>query len=572
MRRLKLIPRLVMVTALLLGPLATSASAEVSISGEGSSFVGIEIDQWRADVSKFDSPLVVNYVASSSGIGRQSFAEPVSRRNIDFAISDIPYVAGAASPPTPFAYVPISAGGMAFMFNLKDKAGRRIRDLKLTPETACKIFTNQITTWSDPLLLADNPKLRPGVSQDKIKLVLRRGAAGTSFILGQFCIATAKTVWDQFQSDVLRFPENAQGYDGAPGPPTNQWPVPFGAVNAGNSEGNADQVANESTGESSICLVETGFATNRKFPVAAVKNAAGVFILPSDSAVTKALGYAGNDPTGTQKLDFVTPDANAYNPSTYSYAVVATTAEGLDPAKGTTLAKFLNYAVGAGQEKAGNLDYAPLPQNLVDLSFDLIAKIPGAPPKESYTAVRPKAPLVTEEETPDPGTNPGDGGTGGGGGGPAGGGGQTPAAGDGGGTGQNSAAGSDGGTGSSSGNSGGASNSGSGGSSAGSDSGGTAAAGGASTGAVTPGAAVDSTTVANVKGNTVTNGKTAVAAKPGTPTNAAGGKNQVAAGAFVEQASERSVDPDSPLPLAWVLALGAAGYLFARRGQKSVAT
>jgi phosphate transport system substrate-binding protein len=571
----RLLPRLAAVTALLLGPLAAPAAAEASISGEGSSFVLIEVDQWRADVSKFNPPLVVNYVGSSSGNGRQRFLDPPANRTVDFAISDIPYV-GASKPPIPFAYVPISAGGMAFMFNLKDKAGRRIKDLRLTPETACKIFTNQITKWSDPLLLADNPKLRAGVSQDKIKLVLRNGAAGTSYILGQYCIATSPAVWDQFQVDAPRFPGFPQGYDGAPGPPVNQWPIPLGAVNAGNSDGNADQVANEATGESSICVVETGFAKNRKFPVASVKNAAGSFVQPSDSAVTKALSYAGSDPTGTQKLDFVTPDANAYNPSTYSYALVPITT-GLDPAKGTVLAKFLNYAVGAGQESAEVLGYAPLPQNLVDLAFNLIAQIPGAPAKESYTAVPPKAPPAVEEETPDPGTdpgtNPGDGGGAGGGGG--GGGGQTPAAGDGGGAGGGQTpAGSDGGTGSASGNDGGTTGSGGGGSGTSSDGGSTPAAGGAATGSITPGSAGGSTTtVATVKGNTVTNSKTTVVGKPGAPSNTASGNQKAAgAGAFVEQASERPVEQDSSVPLAWVLALGAAGYLFARRGRKSVVT
>jgi phosphate transport system substrate-binding protein len=572
MRRRKVLPRLALVTALLLGPLATSAAAEVAISGEGSSFVLIEVDQWRADVSRFNPPLVVNYIGSSSGNGRQRFADPPASRLVDFAISDIPYIVGA---PSNFAYVPISAGGMAFMFNLKDKAGRRIKDLRLTPETACKIFTNQIKKWSDPLVLADNPKLRAGVSQDKIKLVLRNGAAGTSYILGQYCIATAPAVWDQFQIDSKAFPNVPPlGYDNNPGPPGSQWPVPPDGVNAGNSDGNADQVANDATGESSICLVETGFAKNRKFPVASVKNAAGVFVQPTDAAVTKALSYAGSDPRGTQKLDFVTADANAYNPSTYSYALAPVTT-GLDPAKGTVLAKFLNYAVGAGQESAEILGYAPLPQNLVDQAFDLIAQIPGAPPKESYTAVPPRAPLVVEEETPDPGTDPG---TGGGGGGGGGGSGQTPAAGDGGGGAQNPAAGSDGGTGSPSGNNDGTNSSANDGTSTGSADGGTPATGDAASGGTanpgaTPGAAGSgATTVATVKGNTVTNGKTTVAGKTATPSSTGGGNNQVAAGAFVEQPYERPVDPDTLLPLAWVLALGAAGYLLARRGRKPIAT
>ena len=564
---MRVLSRLLMVPLLLVGVLAKPAAAAVSISGEGSSFVLIEVDQWRSDVSRPPLELTVNYTATSSGQGRFNFAD--SGRTIDFALSDIPYVGSFLPPKFPFSYVPISAGGMAFMFNLKDAAGRRILNLKLTPETACKIFTDQIKKWDDPLLLAQNPSLS-GVKKKNIKLVVRSGAAGTSYILGQYCIATAPDVWKRFQTDSASFTGvPPDGYEGSPGPPLSQWPFNqfSGAVNGGGSDGNADIVASDATGESSVALVETGFAKNRKFPVASVKNAAGLFVQPTDSAVTAALKYASGDATGTQILDFVTPDNNAYNPSTYSYALVPTSTAGIDAAKGAVLAKFLNYSVGAGQESAEVLGYAPLPQNLVDLAFNLIATIPGAPPKESYTAVPPRAAPVVEPEQPEPNAG------GGGGGGDNGGtGGATGGGGTGGGSGTGSAdqpgAGTDsaadgGGTQSS----GGATASG-GTPAAGTNTGGTNDPAATPTPGATPAAgAGGATTVATVKGNIVTNAKSAVTTKTGSGP-ASGGGSQVAAGVFVEQPSERPVDKESSVPLAWVLALGAAGYLLARRNRK----
>ena len=43
------------------------------------------------------------------------------------------------------------------------------------------------------------------------------------------------------------------------------------------------------------------------------------------------------------------------------------------------LGKFILYFLCAGQQKAAQLGYSPLPKNLVQLGFDAVAKIPGAP-------------------------------------------------------------------------------------------------------------------------------------------------------------------------------------------------
>ncbi len=125
-----------------------------------------------------------------------------------------------------------------------------------------------------------------------------------------------------------------------------------------------------------------------------MQNDVGVFVQPTAAAVRTALSYSGHDQTSGPQLNFAPGDADAYNPSTYSYAVVRTGAGGIDPSKGSALAEFLNYAVSRGQLQAEGLGYVPLPQNLIDRALDLIAGIAGAParPQFDYAAAAAEPP------------------------------------------------------------------------------------------------------------------------------------------------------------------------------------
>ena len=165
MRRIK---KLVVASAALITSLGVVSPsvvhAEAPVDGAGSTWSQIAVDQWRADVAR--QGLVVNYQGVGSTAGRVAYYQA----QVDFAVSEIPFQSAqydrqgnlladetqlAASRP--YAYLPVVAGGTAFMYNLKAN-GQRITDLRLSPETAAKIFTGQITMWNDPLVVADNPQ------------------------------------------------------------------------------------------------------------------------------------------------------------------------------------------------------------------------------------------------------------------------------------------------------------------------------------------------------------------------------------------------------------------------------
>jgi phosphate transport system substrate-binding protein len=98
--------------------------------------------------------------------------------------------------------------------------------------------------------------------------------------------------------------------------------------------------------------------------------------------VTVALKGARFNPDNTQNLEgvYTNPDPNTYPVSSYSYMIVPTSESGpFTKEKGDVLGRFILYFVCAGQQKAEQLGYAPLPKVLVQNAFDAVRKIPGAP-------------------------------------------------------------------------------------------------------------------------------------------------------------------------------------------------
>ena len=379
---------------------ATDAYALPAVLGGGSGFAALEIDQWRADTARAPFNLTVNYVAQGSSFGRQQFTS-----GADFGASDIQYVdaeipqlqnqrCAGKSLSACFVYVPVSAGGVSFMYNLLDNNGNPITNLRLTRQAVCKIFTGQITRWNDPEIVATNPKIG-NLSRD-ITPVIRADGAGESYVFSEFCIAAAPQVWNKFIADSRAGPAGADlSGEFVSGKPTSLWPQQWGhSVPIAFADGTANYVADPGSGANSITYVAAGYAKVRSFPVASVQNAAGVFTQPDEDNVTVALGYATPRGNGTFNLAYSGADKRAYFPSTYSYVLAQTT--GYDPGRGATLGQFLCYAISQGQVIAPSLRYARLSAPLVAIAIDAISQIPGAPDKNHcfIGVVKPPPPPV----------------------------------------------------------------------------------------------------------------------------------------------------------------------------------
>lgn len=341
-----------------------AAAADVTVTGAGSTWSQIAVDQWRADVASGQG-LRINFSGVGSSAGRQFYL--ISQ--VDFAVSEIPFqpdeVSKLKASGRSWQYLPIVAGGTALMYNVKDSSGRQIRDLRLSASTIAGIFTGRITNWSDAAITADYGRPLPSRS---IIPVVRSDGSGTSAQFSAYLAKTSPGDWSKFA-----------GSQGIPNDATSNYPQFGNAVASKGSDGVANYVAGGTTGVGSISYVETGFAVQRGFPVVAVKNASGNFALPTAANVAIALTKATLNSDNTQNLAGVYANSNkaAYPISSYSYMITPTS--GLNPDKGAVLGKFMLYFACAGQQKAAVLGYSPLPPNLIKVVFDAVKKLPGAP-------------------------------------------------------------------------------------------------------------------------------------------------------------------------------------------------
>jgi phosphate transport system substrate-binding protein len=370
---------LVVATALIVvGGGMVPAYADYSpIEGDGSTWSQVIVNQWVADVSA--NGIQVVYSGGGSSLGRKNFANFQD----DFAISEIPYQGtdefGAAdtSPNRPYAYMPIVAGGTAFTYHV-EVGGKLMRDVRLSGETIAKVFTNRITTWSDPAIAADNNgRTFPDLP---IIPVVRSDGSGTT---AQF------TTWLNSQ-----YPTIWQPYFGKAGL-SSYYPTKSGAKML--SAPGSDQVMNtisSSAGNGTIGYVEYSYALNKDYPVVKVLNAAGYYVEPTDNNVAVALTKAqiNQDKTSplylTQILEgvYTNPDPRAYALSSYSYLILPTgqsgTAAGQDSrmttAKRQSLVDLMFYGLCEGQGKAGAYGYSPLPLNLVQAGFEQLGKLAAA--------------------------------------------------------------------------------------------------------------------------------------------------------------------------------------------------
>lgn len=351
------------------------AASYEPITGTGSTWSENAIKQWQRNVQGYG--MQVNYSGVGSSAGRRDFIADT----VDFAVSEIPFQSkpeDGSAPEKPgrgYAYMPIVAGGTAFMYNLKI-GGKRVTNLRLSGDTITKIFTGVITKWNDPQVKKDNPKL--AMPDKAIVPVLRSDGSGST---AQFTLWMSKQhsgPWNAFCKKVGR---------STPCGLTSQYPG-FGNAKLQNGSSGVAGYVSQDTGEGAITYVEYSYALKSGFPVAKVLNRAGYYVEPTQYAVAVALLQARINEDAksadylTQILDGVYngKDPRVYPLSSYSYLIVNTSAptKVFTKAKGATLGAFGQYLLCEGQQQAGALGYSPLPMNLVQAGFTQIKRIPGA--------------------------------------------------------------------------------------------------------------------------------------------------------------------------------------------------
>jgi ABC-type phosphate transport system substrate-binding protein len=360
-------------------PAPASAGGYVAVSGSGSSWAAIAIDQWSQAVRP--NGIVVNYNPDGSAAGRGDYMA----NQDDFSGSDPPFrngkdqlgATGAEHPGQGYSYIPDTAGGTAFIYHIEQN-GHLVTNLRLDPKTLFDIFTGAITNWDDPRIKKIYGGTLPNLP---ITPVIRSDGSGATYFFTLWMASVFPSEWNAFCARVHPGIHNPCGQ-------TEFYP-PFGSAKAENGSNNVMAYITSTYGNGSIGYDEYAYAINAHYPVVQLLNPAHYFVGPTPSNVAVSLHHAIiNENPGSP--DFLQQDLHAlytlkdsrdYPLSSYSYLIVPRSGThqptNFNTSKGRTLSTWVNYLLCSGQSRLAGLGYSPLPANLVSGGLLQNAKIPG---------------------------------------------------------------------------------------------------------------------------------------------------------------------------------------------------
>ncbi|HTV75540.1 MAG TPA: phosphate ABC transporter substrate-binding protein PstS [Candidatus Baltobacteraceae bacterium] len=316
----------------------TNAPAQ-TITGAGSTFDFPAFTKWFEAYAKIDPNVQFNYQSIGSGGGIKNLLN----QTVDFGASDAPMTdEDLAAAPGKILHIPIVVGGEAIAYNLPGDP-----KLKLDAGTVSGIYLGNITKWNDPKIAA----LNPGVNLPDLAIVVvhRSDGSGTTFIFTDY-LSSVNPAW-----------ANSVGKG-----KSVKWPTGIGGKG---NEGVAGQVKQIS---GAIGYVELAYAKQNQMTYADLKNAAGNFVAPDLDTVSAAMATA-KIPDDFRFSIVNAPGGQAYPISGASWVLVYQKPG--NAVNGAKLVAFLKWAITDGQKITTALDYAPLPENVVQRELAMLDTI-----------------------------------------------------------------------------------------------------------------------------------------------------------------------------------------------------
>lgn len=329
----------------------------VTLVGAGASFPYPQIAQWVKlfkDVSGVD----ISYQSVGSGAGQRMF---LVDRTVDFACSDPPLTRELwESYKGEVLQIPWLMGAVVVIYNVPESP--RDHSLRLTPEVLAKVFKGEIERWDDPEIKGLNPEVAERLPSVPIVVVHRSDSSGTTEVFTTFLHKAAPDLW----------PKELVGK-------TIEWPVDRLGRGVG-AKGNEGVTAAVLQTPYSIGYVEWSYAIENGLPVAAIRNAAGRFTLPTAEAIKAAAEGVQMPKSALEDFSHILQEV-IYSGNEGSYPLASFTFILLwrayaDRAKALALSEFLKWIAIEGYK---NLvpGYAAPPQSVVNMLLDaaeLLAK------------------------------------------------------------------------------------------------------------------------------------------------------------------------------------------------------
>ena len=310
---------------------AASLAAQTNLNAAGATFPYPIYSKWFSEFHKAHRDIQINYQSIGSGGGIQQ----LKAGTVDFGASDMPLNDDQLKEMgKPIVQLPTVMGSVVPAYNVSGVSG----EIKFTPEALAGIFLGHITRWNDKALTDANPGLNlPG---DQIVVVHRSDGSGTTFVWTDY-LSKVSTEWKQSVGSNTSV----------------KWPTGIGGKG---NEGVAGLIKQQ---PGAVGYVELIYALQNNITFGPVKNASGNFVKASLQSTSAAAGSVKNMPDDFRISITNAAGKDSYPVSSFTYLLIPT--QWQDQAKRNAVATFLNWMLDQGQSMVEQLNYAPLPKQVV---------------------------------------------------------------------------------------------------------------------------------------------------------------------------------------------------------------
>ncbi|MBN2254812.1 MAG: phosphate ABC transporter substrate-binding protein PstS [Deltaproteobacteria bacterium] len=309
----------------------SGAAASIIIDGAGATFPSPLYYRW---IEKYQKATGVRITYQKVGSG--SGIKAVLDREVDFGGTDV-FLSDEEMVKTDHGiiHIPTCIGAVAIIYNLPG-----CPDLRFTPELLADIFLGRIRSWSHEEIRKINKDLTP--SNMRITVVHRTDGSGTNYLFTDY-LSKVSPRW----SKVIG---------------TGKKVIWSTGIGVEKNSGVAETVKNI---PGSIGYVSLTYAQENHIPVAMIKNRCGNFIAPDARTLSSAAMV--NLPTDMRVLFTDTDVSDGYPIGAFTYLIFyrEQAYNNRSREKAVSLARFLWWCVHEGQLDTTELFYAPLPEDAV---------------------------------------------------------------------------------------------------------------------------------------------------------------------------------------------------------------
>ena len=343
-------PSLIVVAALCWASLCAPARSEDVVLGAGSTFVYPVLAKW-AEAYEAVTGVTIDYQAVGSGVGIRQ----IKSKTVDFGASDAP-LRPEELAATGLIQFPIVVGGVVPVVNVE---GIGPGQLRLTGSVLADIFLGKITKWNAEAISDLNPGL--ALPDQAIIVIHRADASGTTFVLADYLARVSATWRDEIGvNSAVEFPTGIGG------------------------KGNEGVAGFTARTRGAIGYVEHAYAIRSNLAFVRLQNRDGQFVAPGKQAFQSAVANANWGAASALRALVAHQGGQQTWPITgATFALIYKQQQRRLTA--IEMLRFFDWSYRYGAKLADELQYVPMPKDVVQMIESAWAEVTDAHGQPAWT-------------------------------------------------------------------------------------------------------------------------------------------------------------------------------------------